>query len=120
MIIKSIVKNILSINYLLVAQCSVFFVLNLLDIHSTWLVLKPDYYHRERNPIARCFFRKCRLPQGIILYKSVLMSFLGVFVSYWWSETLTLNLALLLGNILYTYVVLHNYRVQKSYRCQIN
>jgi hypothetical protein len=95
---------------------SLFLILNILDAHSTWLVLRPDNYHRERNPIARWVFKKLMLPMGIVLFKASILGPLSIFIMYWWNEAFTINLALLIGNLLYLYVVIHNYKVQKGYR----
>jgi hypothetical protein len=100
---------------LLLVNCALFLVLNTLDGYSTWLVMKPDHYERERNPIARWVFRRLKLPAGILLFKVMILSFLGVFIAYWWSEALTLNTGLLFGNLLFIIVVLHNFRVHKRY-----
>jgi hypothetical protein len=95
---------------------SLFLILNILDAHSTWLVLRPDNYHRERNPIARWVFKKLMLPMGIVFFKASILGPLSIFIMYWWNEAFTINLALLIGNLLYLYVVIHNYKVQKGYR----
>ncbi len=97
-------------------QSGLFLILNILDAHSTWLVLKPDNYHRERNLIARWFFRKVRIPAAIILFKSLLMSILGLIVINWRSEVLTINLGLFIGNLIFIWVVIHNYRVSRRYK----
>ena len=111
------VKNvppILMSNTLLQVQCILFLILNALDGYSTWLVLKPDNYHRERNPIARWVFRKLKVPFSIVFFKVFLLSLLGIFFAYWWRESLTLNIGLLIGNLLYIYVVQHNFRVYRQ------
>jgi hypothetical protein len=100
---------------LLSVQCVVFIVLNILDGWSTWLVLKPDHYERERNPVARWVFRTLKLPAAVILFKAVLLSWLGVFIAYYWKEALTINIALLTGNLLFVYVVWHNFKVHRKY-----
>jgi hypothetical protein len=100
---------------LLLAQCMAFFILNILDGISTWLVLKPDHYERERNPIARWVFRKLKLPYAIIFFKALLLSFMGVFIAYNWKEALTINTGLLFGNLLFIFVVRHNFRVHNRY-----
>ena len=51
----------------LVALYSILVALNLLDGFSTWLVLKPNHYHRERNPVARWMFIKLGLTRGLVL-----------------------------------------------------
>ena len=117
MLIK-ILLNILSDKYLLIIQCTAFLVLNILDAHSTWLVLRPDNYQRERNPLARWVFRKLKIPGAIILYKALVLGFLACFISNWWREALTINIGLLVGNIMFILVVLHNYKVSRHYRKQ--
>jgi hypothetical protein len=108
--------TLLSNKILLITQCVVFIILNGLDAHSTWLVLKPNNYHRERNPIARWVFRQLKIPGAIIFYKAIVLGFLCVFISNWWKEALTINVALLIGNLLFIFVVLHNYKVYRNYR----
>lgn len=115
MFLKTIM-HVLSLKQLLLPQAGLFLLLNILDGHSTWLVLKPDNYSRERNPIARWVFRKLHIPGAIIIYKAAILGFLGVFISYWWMEALTINIALLIGNILFILVVLHNYKVSRCYK----
>ncbi|MDY0152150.1 MAG: DUF5658 family protein [Candidatus Cloacimonas sp.] len=46
------------------ALTAAFLVLNVLDGHSTYLVLKPNHFSRERNPIARWVFRKLKIPRA--------------------------------------------------------
>lgn len=89
-----------------------FLILNILDGHSTWLVLKPDHYIRERNPIARWFFKKAKLPQGIIIFKTVLLSVLIPSIAYYTAwDAFTINIVLVVADILFGLVVIHNYRV---------
>ncbi len=113
MFVKNVPPILIS-NTLLQVQCILFLILNALDGYSTWLVLKPDHYHRERNPIARWVFRKLKAPYSIVFFKVFLLSLLGIFFAYWWRETLTLNIGLLIGNLLYIYVVQHNFRVHRQ------
>lgn len=102
-------------NTFLLVQSVLFLLLNVFDGYTTWLVMKPDHYDRERNPIARFVFRKLKAPAGIVFFKSLLLSGLCLFFIYWWKEALTLNIALLIGNLLYIFVVRHNYKVYKKY-----
>ena len=92
----------------------VFLGLNVLDGHSTYLVLKPNYFSREKNPVARWVFRKLSLPRGIIIFKTVLMSILIVAISYYaaW-DAFTINIAMLIADVLFLLVVLHNYRISR-------
>ena len=102
---------VMSNEMLLNIQCILFLLLNVLDGISTWLVMKPNHYDRERNPIARWFFRKLQAPFSIMLFKVIILSGLGVFIAYWWKEALTINIGLLIGNLLFFFVVKHNFYV---------
>lgn len=113
--ILNLILKILCDHTLLLVQCLLFIILNVFDGHTTWLVMKPDHYDRERNPIARFVFKKLKAPASIIFFKAFLLSGLGLFIIHWWKESLTLNIALLIGNLLYIFVVRHNFRVHKKY-----
>ena len=92
-----------------------FVILNILDGHSTYQVLKPHHYHRERNPIARWIFRKLRLPNGIVIFKAVLLAILIPAIAYYAAhDPFTINIVLSVSNILFLVVVLHNYRVYRK------
>jgi len=110
-----IIMTIMTSQRFLSIQCLAFLALNVLDGLSTWLVMRPDHFDRERNPIARTVFRALKPPASIIFFKATLLSALGVFFAYWWREALTLNIALLIGNLLYIFVVRHNIKVHKKY-----
>lgn len=97
-----------------------FLLLNILDGHSTYLVLRPHHYEREKNPIARWVFRKLKLPRGIIIFKLILMSGLIIAISYYaaW-DAFTINIAMIVADLLFLVVVTHNYRIARriaSYR----
>lgn len=94
-----------------------FLLLNVLDGHSTYLVLKPDHYYREKNPIARWIFKKLKLPGGIIIFKTVLMAILIVAISFYaaW-DPFTINIALSVADLLFLIVVFHNYRLYRKIR----
>jgi hypothetical protein len=97
---------------LIFIQFVIFILLNVLDAHSTWSVLKPNHYRRERNPVARWIFRKLGLPKGIIIFKTVLLLFLGVVIAWYASyEPLLLNIVLFVANLVFLLVVIHNYNV---------
>ncbi len=91
-----------------------FVLLNVLDAHSTWNVLKPDHYNRERNPVARWVFRKLGIPRGIIIFKVVLLLILAIaFAFVASSATFTLNIILIIADLIFLLVVIHNYRICK-------
>jgi hypothetical protein len=94
-----------------------FVVLNILDGHSTYQVLKPYHYQRERNPIARWIFRKLSIPNGIIIFKAVLLAILIPAMAYYAAhDPFTINIVLLVSNILFLIVVMHNYKVYRKVR----
>lgn len=109
-----LIGKLLSSPWLSLVVTAVFIVLNVLDGHSTYLVLRPHYYEREKNPVARWIFRKLKIPRGIIIFKTVLLSGLIVAISYYaaW-DALTINIAMLVADVLFLVVVLHNYRVHR-------
>ncbi len=103
-------------NYQLSQVLSVIFViLNILDGHSTYIVLRPDHFKRERNPIARWIFRKLSVLRGIIIWKSVLLIALLVLIfTQYLDEPYFLNIILIIANLFFTWVVIHNYSVYKK------
>ncbi len=101
--------------YLSIVLLFFFLLLNLLDAHSTWLVIKPYHFSREKNIIARYFFKKFGLIRGIILFKTILLLvFLAIIVFYVLPEYLTLNISILIGNVIFIFVVLNNYRIYRK------
>ncbi|HOY84590.1 MAG: DUF5658 family protein [Candidatus Cloacimonetes bacterium] len=98
----------------LAGQFGIFVILNILDGHSTWKVIQPNHFHRERNPVARWFFRKLGLPRGIVIFKAVLLFILGgAFAIYAKKETKVMNITLGVANLVFLAVVIHNYKVYK-------
>lgn len=92
-----------------------FIGLNVLDAHSTYLVLRPHYFYREKNPVARWFFRWLGIPRGIVIFKAVLMSILTpAMIYYAVHDVFTINIVLLVSGIIFCLVVTHNYRVHKK------
>lgn len=97
---------------------AIFIVLNALDGHSTYLVIRPANYRRERNPIARYIFRKLKVPAGIIIFKTVIMAIVIPAIAYYaaW-DAFTINIVMIVADLLFLWVVHHNYRI---YRTQIS
>jgi len=111
------VKIMLHSQLLSLLLTAAFVVLNILDGHSTYLVLKPHHYHREKNPIARWIFKKLKLPRGIIIFKTILLSIIIVAIAYYTAwDPFTINIAMLIANLLFLLVVGHNYRVYRRMR----
>lgn len=93
----------------------IFLVLNIFDGHSTWLVIRPHYYHREKNPVARWAFKKLGLPQGIVIFKTVLLLILAAAMTwYGYYDPFTLNIVLSVANLVFIIVVWHNYRTYRK------
>jgi hypothetical protein len=88
----------------------IFSILNILDGHSTFLVVINSNLKSERNPFARFLFRKLGLKTGIILLKS--FSILIILLAYIWIRDLRyeLNIILTIANVFYLFVVFNNYR----------
>lgn len=109
--------DILNKPFLSLLLTLVFIILNILDGHSTFLVLKPHHYHREKNPVARWIFKKLGIPRGIIIFKTLLLVVLILAISYYaaW-DALTINVTLLVADLVFLLVVLHNYRVYRRMR----
>jgi hypothetical protein len=105
-------------SYLLSQVLAVIFViLNVLDGHSTYIVLRPNHFARERNPVAKWVFKKLGILRGIIIWKALLLSVLMylMFTEYL-TEPYFLNILLITANIFFTWVVIHNYRVYRKLR----
>lgn len=110
-----IIKVVLNQAALFWSLLCLFIILNILDGHSTYLVMRPDHYRRERNPVARFVFRKIGIPNGIILFKAVLLSILIPAMGFYAGNDLfTINIVLLSSNGVFSYVVIHNYRLYKK------
>lgn len=113
--IFSLLIALLSQLPLLIALFVIFILLNILDGHSTWQVIKPNHYSRERNPLARWIFRKLGIPRGIVVFKVVLLLILAAaFAWYAAYDTLILNVILIVADIVFLLVVIHNYRVSRK------
>ena len=107
-----IIEHVLNQPALFWSLLALFVLLNVLDGHSTYLVMRPDHYRRERNPVARYFFRLIGIPNGIIIFKAVLLAILIPAMGFYaGNDAFTINIVLLVFNILFALVVIHNYRL---------
>jgi len=99
---------------LLIALTCIFLALNALDGHSTWLVVKPKHFSRERNPVARWAFRKLGVPHGIFLFKALVFAIV-IPAGGWYAghDKGTLSVLLIAANLLFGFVVAHNYRLAR-------
>ncbi|MEA1971779.1 MAG: DUF5658 family protein [Candidatus Cloacimonadota bacterium] len=91
-----------------------FIILNVLDAHSTFLVVSISDCRSERNPIARYFFKKFGIIRGIIVLKGVILFIIPLMVWVFVTDSYKINLTLTIANFLYSLVVLNNYRIYKK------
>lgn len=98
---------------------SVLVALNILDGVSTWKVVKPDNYHRERNPLARWMFSKLGLVKGLIIAELVWIGLISA-VFFLLAKHPVLDTALLImlgvGVLVFAAVVMSNIRTWRSIR----
>ena len=90
----------------------VYLMLNVLDAISTWLVVKPDRYAQEINPLARWLFIKLGLFRGLLVAETLnlglitpLIIILAAFMPL--LATILLSLAVLF----YAILVVNNFRI---------
>ena len=95
---------------LFVSLLTYFYLLNLLDSHSTFLVVSLSSFRSERNPIARFIFKKFGLVRGIIILKSIILIITPLMIWVYVTDSFKINLTLIIANILYSVVVFNNYR----------
>ncbi|MCB5247374.1 MAG: DUF5658 family protein [Candidatus Cloacimonetes bacterium] len=94
-------------------------VLNILDGVSTWIVVRPNHYHRERNPLARWIFTKLGITKGIILSETLWIGFIsGIFFLLFRHPFLSsvLLILLCLGVLIFLQVVSGNFRAWQKIR----
>lgn len=94
-------------------------VLNILDGVSTWIVVRPNHYHRERNPLARWIFTKLGITKGIILSETLWIGFIsGIFFLLFRHPFLSsvLLILLCLGVLIFLQVVSGNIRAWQKIR----
>ncbi len=101
------------------ALYAILVALNVLDGVSTWKVLKPHHFHRERNPLARWMFLKLGLTRGVILAEVLWIGFIStVFFMLFRHPVLNsvLLILLCLGVLIFLYVVSGNFRTWRRIR----
>ncbi len=103
----------------LVVLYALLVVLNILDGVSTWKVVQPNHWHRERNPLARWVFSRLGLLPGLILSEVLwiggfsVVFFLLVRHPAWNTALLA---ALGLGVLVFLFVVSGNFRTHRRIR----
>jgi len=90
-----------------------FILLNFLDAHSTYLVVKKSNLKSEKNPIARFIFRKMGIIKGMFFLKMIIIFLIPLMIWTYREDPKSINYLLLFVNFLYTAVVTNNYRIDK-------
>ncbi|MGC9361742.1 MAG: hypothetical protein ACP5F3_02330 [Candidatus Syntrophosphaera sp.] len=104
---------------LLIALYAALIGLNILDGYSTWKVVRPHHYARERNPLARWIFRGLGIPLGIIVAELFWIGLISlVFFLFWDKPGLQLPLLIVLGLgvIAFAGISLNNFSVHRTIR----
>ncbi len=99
---------------LFLINISFFLLLNLLDAHSTYSVVKNSDLRSEKNPIARYLFRKMGIIKGMIFLKMISVFLIPLMVWTYREDPKSINLFLIIINFLYVAVVSNNYRIVKK------
>ncbi len=95
----------------------VFGVLNALDAHSTWLVLKPNRYRQERNPFARMIMKKFGVKRGIVIIKvGILIPFIIFVTQYLKDDIKGFRAVFAIADAIFSLVVANNYRIYHKER----
>ena len=103
----------------LVALFAILVALNVLDGVSTWQVLKPNHYHRERNPLARWMFMKLGLTRGVLLAEVLWIGFIGAVFFLTFTHpvgSVVLLVLLCVGVLIFLRVVSGNFRTWRRIR----
>ncbi|HRY83591.1 MAG TPA: DUF5658 family protein [Candidatus Cloacimonadota bacterium] len=95
----------------------IYAVLNVMDGISTWLVLRPDHFEREANPVARFIFLKLGIPNGIIITEAAVLAILSPLI-FWLAGTQPeiAVVLLLAADLVFLWVVTDNLRIALRYR----
>lgn len=99
---------------LFVSLLLIFVGLNILDVHSTYLVVSAFGIGSEKNPIAKLLLRKFGNLKGLIFLKSILIFIIPLMIWAYLMSPFEINLTLIIANLLYFFVVVNNYRIYKK------
>jgi len=90
-------------------------ILNVLDGLTTWLIIKPDKFQREANPVARWIFLRLGIPNGIIIVEAVWISTVSL-IAFWvagWNMPLA-KILLGLGFVVFGWIVQGSFRILRK------
>lgn len=92
-----------------------YLVLNILDGLTTWIIIRPDKFHREANPIARWLFIKMGIPRGIIIVEGVVLALLTLVVFWLLGRSPVLAYVLLvIGNMIFGWIVVTSFGLMRK------
>jgi uncharacterized protein YacL len=92
----------------------VFMVLNFMDAHSTYLVIRNSNLKSERNPFARYIFNKIGIIRGMVILKLISFSLIPLMIFAYTESPKSINYLLIFINFLYSIVVSNNYKIFKK------
>ena len=98
----------------LIILAVIFLIENILDAHSTYLVVTNTSIRSEKNPVARYLFRKFGLLKGMILLKTIIVVVLILIFFVYPFTNFELHTILSISIIVYLAVVLNNYRIYSN------
>jgi len=87
-----------------------YLLLNVLDGLTTWIIIRPDKFHREANPLARWLFVKMGIPRGIIIVEGVVLSLLTLVIFWLRGHNPLLSYILLgIGDLIFMWIVVGSF-----------
>jgi hypothetical protein len=93
------------VDYIFFSLYVIYVVLNIFDGITTWIILRPDHFNREMNPIARWIFIKLGIPRGIIITEMAVISLLTPLIFFLAAVNLLLiKIALGVGVAIFSWV----------------
>ncbi len=88
-------------------------VLNILDAISTWKVVRLGNHKNEKNPLARALFNLIGPIPAMIILKGIALIIIAYISFNYRKFEPDINTYIIILNILYLWIVTHNYHVLK-------
>ena len=94
-----------------------YLLLNVLDGLTTWIIIRPDKFHREANPVARWLFIKLGIPRGIIIVEGVVQGLMTLLI-FWLLGTIPWMAYTVLGvgNAIFGWIVIGSLKIIRDLR----
>lgn len=94
-----------------------YLLLNVLDGLTTWIIIRPDKFHREANPLARWLFIKLGIPRGIIIVEGVVLSLLTLVIFLVLGRSpLVAYILLGIGDLIFLWIVVGSFGLMRKLR----